>query len=128
MTNNHMKTCIIVDIDGTLANNTRRSPYDLTQCGEDPLILPTKLIVDRAYEHVAVFLVSGRSEEYRPQTEARLHKHGIAFTKLFMRPKDDTRPDTEIKKEIYHNNIEPTHRPLFAIDDRNRIVDQRREM
>ena len=101
-----MKTCIIVDIDGTLANNKRRSPYDLDQLHNDPPITATCKLVERAYENVDVILVSGRSEKYRNETAKRLYSFDVPYTHLFMRPDDDTRPDTEIKKEIYETHIQ----------------------
>lgn len=122
------KNCIIVDIDGTLANNKHRSPYDMEQIHNDLPITATCKIVERAYENVDVILVSGRSEKYKNETVKRLHSFGVAYTYLFMRPANDTRPDTEIKKEIYEMNIKGIYNVLFAIDDRTRIVDQRREM
>lgn len=123
-----MKTCIIVDIDGTLANNKHRSPYDMNSVLKDDLILPVKTIVDRAYENVDVILLSGRPDSARIDTEERLHIHGVAYTQLYMRITGDTRTDIEIKKEIYEMNIKPEYNVLFALDDRTRIVDQRREM
>ena len=101
-----MKTCIIVDIDGTLANNKRRSPYDMSKIKDDPIIPATKAIVDRAYENVDVILLSGRPETIRQDTEQRLRIHSIVYDELYMRPKNDIRPDTEIKKEIYETHIQ----------------------
>ena len=120
--------CVIVDIDGTLANNKRRSPYDMDKIKDDPVIPATKVLVDWAYENCFVFLVSWRPESARKDTEERLAKNSISYTLLFMRPTDDTRPDTEIKKEIYEMHIKDVYSVLFAIDDRTRIVDQRRAM
>jgi len=122
------QTCIIVDIDGTLADNSRRSPYDLTQIQKDPVNYAVANIANRAYENVEVILMSGRDESAREDTEAWLDKYLISYSALYMRPAGDTRPDTEIKKELYEKHIKNTYEVLFAIDDRNRIVDQRRAM
>ncbi len=40
------------------------------------------------------------------------------FDEMYMRPKDDYRKDTLIKKEIYENHIKPNHNLLCVYDDR----------
>ena len=47
---------------------------------------------------------------------------------LMMRKTDDTRPDQEIKKEIYQNFIEPKCDVLFVVDDRLKVVKMWREL
>lgn len=100
----------------------------MSKIKDDPIIPATKAIVDRAYENVDVILLSGRPETIRQDTEQRLRIHSIVYDELYMRPKDDIRPDIEIKKEIYETHIQWKYNVLFALDDRTRIVDQRREM
>lgn len=123
-----MKTSIIVDIDGTLADNKRRSPYDMSKIKDDPIIPATQAIVNRAYENVIVILMSGRPETARNDTEIRLHQHGIPYHFFYMRGEDDDRPDTEVKLALYKEHIQWKYNVLFALDDRTRIVDQRRDI
>lgn len=40
----------------------------------------------------------------------------------------DDRPDTDVKKEIYEKYIKDKYNVVYAIDDRTRLVDQRREL
>lgn len=121
-------TCIICDIDWMLANNKRRSPYDMSKIKDDPVIEAVAYVIEWAYENCEVILVSGRSEAARADTEEWLAKNHIAYSQLYMRPIDDERPDTEIKKEIYEKYIEWNYHVLFALDDRFRLVNQRRDI
>jgi predicted kinase len=62
---------IICDLDGTLALLGERSPYDASRAEQD---LPNEpvirvLLATVAYEGARVFLVSGREERFRKQTE-----------------------------------------------------------
>lgn len=123
-----MKPCIIVDIDGTLANNKRRSPYDMSKIKDDPIIPAIQAIVNRAYENVIVILMSGRPETAMVDTVEWLHKHSIPYHFFYMRGEDDDRPDTKVKLALYKEHIQWKYNVLFALDDRTRIVDQRREM
>jgi len=125
--NKKLKSCIICDIDGTLALHDRW-PYEFEKLDTDILNIPVEFIIATAYENVSVILMSGRSEEYRKPTEKRLRKHKISYSALYMRPANDTREDTKIKRELYETHIQGKYNVLFAIDDRTRIVDQRREM
>ncbi len=45
-----------------------------------------------------------------------------------MRPSKDYRPDTEIKEEIYNNEIKDKYNVLFCVDDRACVVKQWRKM
>lgn len=123
-----LPNAIICDIDGTLADNDHRSPYDTNLCEEDWLIVPVKMIIDSIHESFSVILMSGRSEEFREQTEKRLDKHWVSYTHLYMRPQWNTRPDTVTKQELYEQHIKWKYNVLFAVDDRIRIVDMRRSL
>ena len=46
---------------------------------------------------------------------------------MFMRPKDDYRKDSLVKKEIYNNELSK-YNVLFVYDDRNQVVDMWREL
>ncbi|HEU4754253.1 MAG TPA: AAA family ATPase, partial [Armatimonadota bacterium] len=62
---------VICDLDGTLALLGDRSPYDASTAEQD---LPNEpvirvLLATEAYEGARVFIVSGREERFRKQTE-----------------------------------------------------------
>lgn len=134
-----MKNVILFDIDGTLANITHRRPFVEQNkpdwkafnslLGED---VPNVPIVDlyktlwntKRYE---LILVSGRSEDQREITEQWLFWNEIPFSKLLLRPSKDFRPDVEIKKEILDQLRIGNRKILFAVDDRQSVVDMWRE-
>ncbi len=48
---------------------------------------------------------------------------GVEYNMLFMRPKDDYRKDTIVKREIYQNEIEGKFNVLAVYDDRLQVLD-----
>jgi hypothetical protein len=121
-----MKKAIICDLDGTLAHIDHRDPYDASTCEEDLLNEPVANILTVYSEQkefeIAILLVSGREDKYRPQTERWLRKHGIAYEALLMRRTGDFRKDTLIKKELYESHIADRYTILFVLDDRDQVV------
>jgi len=134
-----MKPVVIFDIDGTIAdidhrrhfvvdgNNDWKSFNDAM--GEDvPNIAVVSLYktlwTSEAYQLV---LVSGRSEAYRDITENWLFWNGIPFSKVLMRPNRDSRPDEKIKFEILEKLRAEGHNVIFAVDDRQKVVDMWRQ-
>lgn len=130
-----MKNCILFDIDGTLALIDHRRPHldgprpDWKSfnalMGDDtpnpPVVALYKTLWNTGeYE---LILVSGRGEENRKITEQWLVWNEIPFDALLMRPKNDSRPDTEIKLEFLHALRREGKRILFAVDDRQSVVD-----
>lgn len=70
-----------------------------------------------------VILVSGRDESCRKETMEWLDMYGVEYNMLFMRPKDDYRKDTIVKREIYQNEIEGKFNVLAVYDDRLQVLD-----
>lgn len=135
---------MIFDIDGTLADNSWRSPYDLTKVAMDPP-RSTCSATDELLmaEGVATpIFVSGRYKSVREETEAG--SSGVASGRtssgselpgrrstsplLFMRSNSDTRKDYRIKHDILHKHIAPRWHVLHAIDDRQQVVDMWRRI
>lgn len=115
---------IIVDMDGTLALLGDRHPWkEMERCGEDQLC-PAVAATVRAMKRSGykTLIVTGRFEQYRPQTEAWLHSHHIFHWQLFMRADGDYRKDYDVKTELYHAAIEPSYNVLYALDDRDQSV------
>lgn len=116
---------ILCDIDGTLAKRvTNRSPYDMTRVCEDDLDLAVAETVrafsDRGYK---IIIVSARDESAREDTTLWLNRNEVPFEFIFLRLLGDTRPDDEIKKEIYNNVVDLMDGPpLLVLDDRDKVV------
>lgn len=118
-----MQKAIICDIDGTLAHMVDRSPYDPTLYHTDTIDETVREIVNRYKDAgVMVILCSGRDDTYRRVTQDWLHKYGVLYDELFMRPAGDKTNDALVKRALYEANIKGKYEILFVLDDRNRVV------
>lgn len=114
---------IIVDIDGTLAHMQGRSPFDPTKYHEDTIDETVKEIVNRYYaDGVTIIVCSGREEIHEETTQKWLLDNGVNHHELFMRPEDDFREDSIVKREIFEDLIRAQYNVLFVLDDRDRVV------
>lgn len=134
--------CIIVDIDGTLANidhrkhllPTLRENGDYEPSGRSWDAFHTAAVDDEPYAEIialsnamrvaghAVVLCTGRGDETRDQTAAWLERHGLAFDRLVMRPFKDHRKDDVLKSEMLDALLAEGLEPIFVIEDRARVV------
>jgi len=127
---NELPDCIIVDIDGTVAlRSPTRSPFDWARVGED---LSNTNIINlinnyRSGNLIPLIFVSGRDIVCKDTTERWLSCFFKNY-KLFMRPENDYRKDTIIKREIYEKEILNKYNVLFVLDDRDCVVEQWRDM
>ncbi len=125
---------IICDIDGTIADCTHRLKhimgpgkkdwgafFDLEEMAKDEPIMEVLKIVN-FYNGIPPFIqfVTARPERTRGVTMEWLNKYCPAYDRLYMRADGDTRPDTEVKKDIYEQNFD--HPPVFVLEDRQRVV------
>ncbi len=120
-----LPSCIVVDLDGTLAIINDRSPYDAANCERDLLNVPVADVVAR-YERVV--LCSGRQSEHRAQTERWLAANNVKYDELLMRATGDSRQDSIVKEELYRAHIEGRWNVLFVLDDRQQVVDTWRRL
>ncbi|MBF6085165.1 AAA family ATPase [Nocardia cyriacigeorgica] len=113
----------IVDIDGTLARHTTRSPYDYTRVSEDELIDSTAdLVSGLAINGFQLILFSGRDDSCRADTVEWLHKHNVDFDELHMRRTGDKRKDNVVKLEMFNTHARNRFHVVGVIDDRLRVV------
>ena len=105
------RDCFIFDLDGTICDVRHRRQYVATKpknwnAWNAGLVNDTpNRAVELVYKSLHaikgiidadLFFVSGRSDDYRRQTETWLKHHGFAWDYLFMRKYKDNR-DTETK-------------------------------
>jgi predicted kinase len=115
---------VLVDIDGTVAVMSDRSPYDMTRVGLDT---PNHAVISavramQAAGHLVVFC-SGRSDDCRDATEAWLRTHvGVPFEALHMRATGDNRKDSIVKAEIFEREIRRHYHVVGVFDDRAQVV------
>lgn len=131
-----MKSCIVLDIDGTLANGEHRlhlikgetknwgAYFDA--CFDDKPIMHMLQIVQALEKSFVTIFVSGRAERCREQTEKWLAVHGF-YTgryqlRLYMRPDGDHRNDDVLKVELLGKLRVDGYEPIMAFDDRDRVV------
>lgn len=121
VSNPHLPSCVICDLDGTLAI-LNRGPYDTAKCEKDSVCLPVKQILNDIDPKYYVFLMSGREDKFRPHTERWLKQHNIRYDELFMRKTGDFRRDSIIKKELFNDNIRDKYNTFFVVDDRLQVI------
>lgn len=117
--------CIIVDVDGTIAEMHDRHPFEWSKVGQDnPRTFILQMV--RAYKRMGydVIICSGRSDVCYKETEEWLDKHlGYDYyDALYMRKADDYRKDDAVKEEIFWNHIAHQYSVYAAIDDRPQMI------
>jgi predicted kinase len=126
--NEALPDALICDLDGTLALIQGRNPYDASKCSSDVVneAVAEVLVKFRHLGYKIIFL-SGRNEKFRTETEKWLDDNlDMTFDGLFMRPENDTRKDSILKKEIYEREILGKYNVLFVMEDRARNCDMYR--
>lgn len=123
--------CIICDLDNTIACTKHRAHF-LDERPKNWDAFNAACIEDRPMTHIIrllrgmyeypIIITSGRDEAVRPQTERWLWDHEVPYNKLFMRNTGDYTEDSELKEHWLDTFILPTFTPIFALDDRNRVV------
>lgn len=133
-----MKNIIVFDLDGTLANCEHRlahilqKPKDWTSffaaCIKDEpidhMIRIFKAIGATAvsHPHYQRWIVSGRSDECREDTEKWLGRHVGSYDYLIMRKAGDHTDDDVLKISWLNDGTIPKERILCVFDDRARVV------
>src|SRR3954453_10819507 len=110
-TNNTERSVVIVDMDGTIADASRRERKFLLgkvkdwngffrDMENDPPITPVLDHVKKLAKRYDIVILPGRPEKYRHQSEKWLAKHQVPYTDLLMRRAADKRPDYEAKASL----------------------------
>jgi predicted kinase len=119
--------CVLVDIDGTVAQRGDRSPFDWHRVGVDTPNWPIIRLVQamRSSGYVVVF-ISGRDAVCRSETITWLNQHFGWFEsdyELFMRPENNTKKDSVIKYDLFEQHIARRYSVELVVDDRQQVVD-----
>jgi hypothetical protein len=110
-----------LQIDGTLAINNTRHPFDWDRVDEDALNPAVAMMVEKLGRDSNIILLSGRSAVCRDLTISWLKKYKIEHKDLFMRPADDSRADDILKSEFYYLHVRDKYNVLGVIDDRPKV-------
>ena len=139
------KTCLIVDLDGTLALNDHRqhflqkSPKDwgafFDACGNDQpndaVIEVVRRLISGANsgdKPLRVYILSGRVDTVMEETKDWLARYVTFDYELHMRPGKDRSDDVDLKREMAAKLGLTPENVLAVIDDRNSVVKMWREM
>ena len=123
---------VIFDIDGTLADvserihHVRKKPKNwnafFAGMAQDKAIHSMVQLCNILYASgLQIILCSGRSEEHRDETVSWLAQQGVNYHGLLLRPDNDHRSDTVVKREMLAQ-IDKS-RILFVVEDRSRVVE-----
>lgn len=125
----NLPKCVIVDIDGTIALNSGRSPYDYSRVNEDKVNPPMRYLLNilssNFPEDLTIIFLSGRegSEECESATRKWLKDNfPTVHFHLLMRKQGDFRKDFIIKEELYKQYIKDNYYVLCIFDDRDSVV------
>ncbi|WP_301119843.1 AAA family ATPase [Mycolicibacterium fortuitum] len=131
---------VLVDIDGTLAHMTDRSPYDYTKVSTDErdeqITWLVRVLYDLRFGGFGpnIIVMSGRPDTCRDDTATWLKAWGTYYDELHMRPAgavDDhgnQLPDYIVKHDLYNQHIRGKYNVRFVLDDRQQVVDLWRAM
>lgn len=123
---------VIVDIDGTIADVRHRlhhikgpgkknwKAFFEAMDHDTPIDAMIRQVHKLEKDH-DILIVTGRPEHYRSRTEKWLKDQGVRYSRLFMRPDGDHRPDYEVKVEVLREY--PKGQIVLAIDDRGPVCD-----
>lgn len=120
---------IVVDLDGTLADDTRRRVHlpNWDQYFDGVLNDPVNAPLGDILTTLQCKILTGRPEWLREVTELWLKKHRIRYTELIMRPEGDRRPAEVFKAGILDAWLaDPFYAPsnfLFFEDNDKCIVE-----
>lgn len=133
-----LPTCIIVDMDGTLAIVGDRSPYAddlayLDTVNETVAAVMAAFLMagDEVGVSIELIIMSGRDEGRSRLVTSEWIKEHIGLDdddfQLYMRPAGDIRKDSIVKRELYEAHIVGKYNVQFWMDDRNQVVDMVRD-
>src|SRR5687768_9944903 len=135
------QNAIIVDIDGTLADSPQVAPFRdgdktnwaawMSATAYSPVNEWCREIVNNfALSNYKIIFLTARSSDNNGKkiTEDWLKRNVVVNYELHMRDVGDTRPDMEMKREVFTKNIAPYYNVVFAVDDKRSVVDMWRDL
>ena len=122
--NKELPSCVICDLDGTLAMHTGRTPFEWERMQEDKIDWRMKKVL-RAIAATGdeIIFLTGRQESVRDKTELWLDTNFKWKYKLIMRPQDQFGKGNAVKKELYEKYIKGKYNVTCVFDDANNCVE-----
>ena len=117
-------SCYILDIDGTIADNEGRSPFEWDKVIQDK---PIQWVIDTANKLDNVIICTGRDGVCLQETKDWLDKHGVKYSKIYTRDIGNSEPDWIVKERMWKEIAEDFYiKGLF--DDRTVVVRRARAL
>lgn len=118
-----LPSCVIIDIDGTVAINWGRDYLDFNNSDKDTICVPVRHVINliKLEGKHKVILLTGREDKWKIITEKWLSDHAVKYDLLLMRATGDHRADYIIKKEIFDAAIRNKYSIFFAFEDRKQV-------
>lgn len=123
---------VIFDLDGTIADIEHRQHLVrgkrkrwrdfFAACIDDKPHEAVIVILRSLYPQFHIYIVSGRSDEVRKETEAWLELNDVPYHQLIMRREGDYTPDNVLKIGWVNEGRIPKDRILCVFDDRDKVV------
>lgn len=117
-------SCYLLDIDGTIANNKGRSPFEWSKVGQD---LPIQWVIDIANSLENVIICTGRDGICLEETKEWLTKHNVKYSNIYSREIGNTEPDWVIKERMWRE-ISKDFYIKGMFDDRTVVVRRARAL
>ncbi|QJT71800.1 polynucleotide kinase [Shewanella phage Thanatos-1] len=132
----NLPKAVVFDLDGTLMDNSHRSPFDFFKCDEDaPVPHIVELFKMYQAQGYKVVCVSGRPSGdkndptiFSKKTMASLNKADLQPDELFHRHWNDSREDSLVKQDILLNQLAKSYNVVLSVDDRDSVVEMWRRM
>ena len=134
---------VIFDIDGTISDNSHRMHYlyqdppnkkmfhDPETVMRDAVHAPVYELLLQLRTHNHIVIMTARCESERALTSnwllAKGLRQGDHYSKIYMRPPGDNRPDDVVKRELLEKVKEDGFQPWAAVDDRVHVCRMWRE-
>jgi len=119
----------IFDIDGTLALNNHRNPYNYSEAINDKVNECVLNCLNKLKENYTIIICSGReaNKECYDITKKWLEKYNIFYNYLYMREDGDKRADYIVKEEMWLKICKDFYIEAM-FDDRNQVVNHARNL
>jgi predicted kinase len=115
--------CVLVDMDGTLANMGKRNPYDWEKIYKDDLNL---MVYEQIQYHKSrgrkIIIFTARDGAAKKNTEDWLELYEVPYDELIIKGVDDNRKDSVVKREMFENHIKGKYNPICVYDDRLSVL------
>lgn len=132
----NLPSCVIVDIDGTIAKMVNRTAYDESKVYSDSPRTEVITVIKSLYfcyhnltEHFRIIFLSGRTDKCYDDTMRWLidvagFDPAVFKFQLLMRKSGDYRKDSIVKNELFDSNIRSKYNVVGVFDDRHQVINE----